>query len=134
MNDLIQIIYVSAAKAYLSDKELVNILSIARKANTAHNITGMLLYKDGSFMQAIEGPRTEIEQLYRNIVNDPSHVQVTLLIKESIGQRAFPEWSMGFRPIPKNDIDGFTDFFVSTNFEDLIMKGKAKTLLLSFKK
>jgi hypothetical protein len=117
MNDLIQIIYVSAAKSYLSDDELVNILSTARKANTAHDITGMLLYKDGSFMQAIEGPRAKIEQLYHNIENDPSHVQVTLLIKESIEQRAFPEWSMGFRPMPKNDIDGFTDFFVSPNFE-----------------
>lgn len=110
---MISITYVSSAIKLFTTAELHALLQKSREANLKHGITGMLLYNAGSFMQAIEGPRDSVYQLYRNIQRDGTHNMVTTLIDQPIEQRVFPEWSMGFNDLTGQGnapVDGFTNF------------------------
>ena len=132
MNQLTQLIYVSSATDLFTDVELKDLLVLARDENKKHHVTGMLLYKDGNFMQIIEGEESDIEQLFTNITSDKKHTGVIRLLKETIKQRAFSNWSMGFKNLSPEETEGFSDF-LSVTAEDTVLPGKAKTLLLSFK-
>ena len=132
MKELIQIIYISSSKVLLDEDQLCEFSSSFSRNNEEHGITGLLLYKDGSFMQVIEGEKLDIEQLYFNIEKDARHSGVVQLIKESIAQRQFPEWSMAVRHIPPDKNPEFSDFFVS-NSDSATLGYMAETLLKSFK-
>ena len=104
------IVYVSTAIALLKDSELIDMLNDARKCNAAHNITGVLLYSEGTFIQLIEGDAKDINQLYENIVHDPRHKNVIKLIDKHLDQRSFADWTMGFAsvdPHKTNDLLGY---------------------------
>lgn len=60
-------------------------------------VTGILLYNSGNFMQLIEGDDEKVEGLYEKIRQDTRHTGVTPLIRESITQRNFDSWLMGYR-------------------------------------
>jgi hypothetical protein len=90
------ITYVSAARRLLTDDELLALLAKSRDANARHGITGLLLYRGGSFMQAIEGPEGPLRQLYRNICADPTHHHVTTLLDNPLPAREFDDWHLGF--------------------------------------
>ena len=49
----------------MSSEELAEILRIARENNAAHDISGMLVYHGGSFLQVLEGPEGAVNSLYR---------------------------------------------------------------------
>ena len=132
MDQLIQLIYVSSAVELFTQQQLNNLLTLARDENKKHEITGLLLYKDGDFMQVIEGKETDIDQLFDNLIRDKTHSGVIRLLKEPIEQRNFSNWSMGFKNLSLEYIDGFTNFLSATP-EDTLLPGKAKVMLLSFK-
>jgi len=54
----VPLVYVSSATELFSDTQLENLLLRSRQNNSTLGITGMLLYKDGNFMQCLEGPKT----------------------------------------------------------------------------
>lgn len=91
-----RIIYLSSAKKMMSDLELNLLLEQARNKNKALDITGVLLYFDGDFMQVIEGDETNVKNLYHSIVCDPSHSTIICVFSQEIDTRQFPTWSMGF--------------------------------------
>lgn len=96
--------YISTALRHCDAGQLHKLLEKSRTNNSLHGITGMLLYKDGSFIQAIEGPEAALRQLYRNICRDPMHFNVLTLLEENIKERHFSDWSMGFA-----DLSGTTE-------------------------
>ena len=55
----------------------------------------VLCYSDGIFIQALEGGRAAVNQLYLKIAADPRHTDVVLLSYEEIGERRFAGWAMG---------------------------------------
>lgn len=110
---LISLVYVSFASHDLTDNELKDILEVSRMNNAAHSITGMLLYRDGFFIQALEGDDSVVEPLYEKIAADDRHSNVTLVYKEPISERSFNSWSMGFNKMTDEDVQampGLTDF------------------------
>ena len=100
---LVQLIYVSAATHELSDAELDVILESSIRHNTARQITGMLLYSCGNFMQVLEGPAADIDETYTRICQDPRHHQIFLLSRDPITEREFPAWHMSFRRLTRSD-------------------------------
>lgn len=106
------ITYVSSAKEIFTQEKLWELLRRARDANAQHDITGMLLYKDGSFIQAIEGPPDAIGRLYDNICADQTHHLMIKLIDDPISERAFADWSMGFQNLSAGQPaePGFTEY------------------------
>lgn len=110
---LFYLIYVSSAVRPFTDTALTDLLAQAREKNSKLEITGMLLYKDGNFMQVLEGEETTVRQLYATILNDPRHHKLVLLDTGNLAERRFSDWSMGFRNL--NDkaiqsIPGFSQF------------------------
>jgi hypothetical protein len=95
------LLYVSSAKKLFSRNELDEILAISRKNNTAVDVSGILLYKDGNLMQLLEGAQPEVTALYGRIGQDPRHTDLTLIWDGVEEERQFPSWSMAFR-----DLDG----------------------------
>ena len=91
------LIYVSSATHEMNKEELAEILDTARKKNAHISITGMLLYKDGNFMQMLEGEKESVLKLFEKIKKDPRHKDVTTVIEREAPRRTFPDWTMGFR-------------------------------------
>ena len=90
------LIYVSSATREMSNEELAEILDTARKENAKASITGMLLYKEGNFMQMLEGEKERVLDLYEKIKKDPRHKDVITVIEREAPKRTFPDWTMGF--------------------------------------
>lgn len=94
MSDLRCIVYVSTAVHSPSEQVMNNLLSKAQKRNVELGITGILLYKERTFMQYIEGTVDGLEQIYSIIKADKLHTGIIEMLNEPIHVRQFPEWSM----------------------------------------
>jgi Sensors of blue-light using FAD len=135
---LLSIVYVSTAVQQLNAEDLHKLLEAARRSNHRDGITGMLLYFEGSFIQAIEGPSDRVQQLFERLERDPRHYQVIKLVHERIAQRQFPHWSMAFRRATADslkDAEGFSDF-LEPGFDIEALRARpdlAHKLLLTFR-
>jgi len=101
------LIYLSSARRDFSAQELQELLVRSRYHNEQQGITGLLLYKDGNFLQAIEGEEEAVESLYARIEADPRHHGLMVLFHEEIPERDFASWTMGFRDLSSRPSDGF---------------------------
>jgi hypothetical protein len=107
------LVYVSTATIRWSDTDLDQLLQQSRKDNFIADITGLLLFKDGNFMQILEGPRDAVLKLLAKIRRDARHQGVLVLFEEETPHREFKDWSMGFKKIgPGTTLaaPGFSDF------------------------
>jgi hypothetical protein len=135
---LTSLVYISFASKNLSETELTEILQKARENNQKLDVTGMLLYRNGFFIQALEGEDETVMPLYEKIKKDERHRSVLMIHKGSIRQRSFQDWSMGFQYIENKDLaslDGFNDFLDKPFNGEFFRKNpsSAQTLLFSFK-
>lgn len=109
-----QLAYVSTAVQLMSDGELVDILKIARRRNADNNVTGVLLYSDGTFIQVLEGEPDRIDDIFDSIANDKRHKNIIKLIDGKLDAKHFPDWNMGFSAIDKDKAREITGFLSST--------------------
>ena len=91
---LVRLLYASRAVDSSADA-IAGILSQSRQYNPTSGITGILCYGGGIFLQAIEGGRSAVSELYGHIQKDPRHKDVVLLDFEEISERRFGGWTMG---------------------------------------
>ena len=91
---LVRLLYASRA-VDSSAETLTSILTQSRQFNPINGITGVLCYGGGVFLQAIEGGRQAVSDLYVHIQKDHRHKDVILLHYEEITERRFGGWSMG---------------------------------------
>jgi hypothetical protein len=126
---LIQVIYVSAARHLFNPAELRELLRLARIKNERLEVTGMLLYHEGSFLQVLEGPPSAVNPLLETIDRDQRHQNLMLLLRREIEARNFADWKMGFVEVvaEAKSLPGFRDYFKShSSFLDL--RGDPKTI------
>jgi hypothetical protein len=90
------ILYASTARRLYTDADLTALLATARRNNAQHDITGMLLYGGGSFLQVLEGPEAAVRERFARIAADRAHKNVDVLLENVVEARLFGEWSMGF--------------------------------------
>lgn len=112
------LIYVSAARHLMSEDDATALLLQARARNAERGVTGMLLYKDGSFMQLLEGDEAAVQDTFDRIRNDPRHGGIQVLRDGPLEQRNFDGWSMGFRSVRPADlalVPGFADLALFTD-------------------
>ena len=81
------------------------ILATSRERNKALNITGLLAYADGCFLQLIEGERSAVLKQYAVIASDNRHTDVTILSSAKITQRTYTEWEMGGAMLSSRSVD-----------------------------
>jgi hypothetical protein len=114
------LIYSSRVMSDLSDHDLIDLLDISRRNNDRLGLTGVLLYRQGRFLQYLEGPRDALLERVRIIAADDRHTSFVTLLEEDIPRRLFPAWSMGFERLTErgaSDIPGYR-----TSFADLSEK------------
>ena len=130
---MLQTIYASASTKPFTQKELVELLKVAREKNMAADVTGMLLYHAGCFLQVLEGPDENVDAIYAKVQTDPRHTNLLLLVRETIEERAFEHWSMGFVDTTRiaEHMGGFVDYMRA--FESMTLdKTRARILLKRF--
>ena len=132
--EIVQLIYISHAIKKMSPQELNRILMDARPANEAKHITGMLLYRDGLFIQVLEGDEQAIEQLLVNLKKDTRHRDVHVVSKQVVKHREFSDWSMGFKNI-SHDMEGSNYFMESAKepMDNTIAPSAARKMLETFR-
>ncbi len=117
MTDMIfQLVYISAANKEFTEDELQELLEKARVNNQSLNVSGMLLFHQGSFIQALEGPQTAVESLYLKISEDKRHTETRVLFRGELEERSFDSWSMVFyrsTQSAKENLEGFHQFLKS---------------------
>lgn len=91
------IVYVSSAARPVNEADLVHLIERARARNKRCEVTGLLLFDAGNFMQYIEGPRSGLSEVFERIKRDPLHTGLIELCHEQINRRAFGEWTMAAR-------------------------------------
>ena len=133
------VVYVSSATSLFSDEELRALLETSRKNNQAGDITGLLLHKDGNFMQMLEGPEEAGLACLSRIEVDPRHGGILRLLAKEEPFRQFAGWTMGFKRLDGSAhgiIPGRSDFLdVPFNDEHYRQNpSQALSLLLDFKK
>ena len=132
------IVYVSVAQGNTSKEDLLDILAKSREANAEAGITGMLLYKDGAFMQALEGEEEAVRELYARIARDPRHFGLLTLVESEREDRCFGDWSMGFQDLSSPEAratPGYSEFLdiPLTAAEFSKNPGQCERLLWAFK-
>lgn len=95
MDTLHTLVYVSHATAEQTEAEVERLLLDSRRNNARDGITGVLLHRDGSFMQCLEGAEAAVRRTFARIQADHRHDGVIVLLDEPIDARSFPDWTMG---------------------------------------
>ncbi len=131
-------VYISSAVRLMKEPDLAELLNQSRENNSRNNITGMLLYKDGSFMQAFEGEEADVVNLHNKILEDSRHKGIITLLEGELKERQFGEWSMAFANINslnQAELEGYSSYLKEPFTEDYFGKHphKALKLLVSFK-
>jgi len=96
----------------MNEPELERVLAQSRAWNSAHGLTGTLLYSNGSIMQVLEGPYNEVQHIPARISRDNRHAHVVKLADGPTEHRQFQQWSMGFKAVNPNDfvpLKGYLD-------------------------
>ncbi len=108
---MISLVYVSTVSRPIKEAELIHILDVARARNSRQNVSGILLYSGGRFFQVLEGDETDVLDIYHDIAENKLHRSPVILYQESIEERTFGDWSMGYRHIDsesdKNTLEGY---------------------------
>jgi len=126
---LVRLLYASRA----SDASAVavrDIFDTARAHNHASGITGILVYGGGVFMQAIEGGRQAVSDLYGTILRDRRHKDVVLLHYEEIAERRFSAWTMGLVDTNRVNASVLLKYSERAELDPYSVSGKVSMALL----
>lgn len=87
--------YISKFNKVMTVEEVHQLAEESAKNNAKKNITGILMSSGQIFFQIIEGPETEIDNLWNSISRDSRHTDI-IILQTSTGSfdRLFPDWSM----------------------------------------
>ncbi|MGB5684887.1 MAG: BLUF domain-containing protein [Candidatus Electrothrix sp.] len=90
------IIYISDYTGDPKDigRDIIKIHKSSVQNNPGLNITGVLFYHNGNFLQVIEGMQEDLEKLMTVLEQDPRHAQITRIVDTEVVKRGFPDWQM----------------------------------------
>jgi Sensors of blue-light using FAD len=126
---LVRLLYASRATDARPDL-IDSILAQSRQYNPAIGITGILCYGGGIFLQAIEGGRTAVSELFKHIQCDPRHKDVVLLHYEEISERRFGGWTMGQVNLAKINTSILLKYAERAELDPYAVSGKVSLALL----
>jgi hypothetical protein len=126
---LVRLLYASRAIDPAS-AEIEQILAQSRQGNPGLGITGILCYGGGIFLQAIEGGRNSVSELYGHIQRDPRHKDVILLHYEEISERRFSGWTMGQVNMSKINASILLKYAEKPELDPYNVSGKVSLALL----
>ncbi|AUC77252.1 BLUF domain-containing protein [Olleya sp. Bg11-27] len=90
-----RIIYTSQSTKQFNKRDLLDLLHDSRAFNTMDNISGVLMHKNGLFLQIIEGKSKDLENLIERLRRDTRHNNLKIIDDQLVEDRIFANWSMG---------------------------------------
>ncbi|OYY87029.1 MAG: blue light sensor protein [Acidovorax sp. 28-64-14] len=117
---LVRLLYASRA-VDTSPAAIEAILTQSRQHNPGSGITGILCYGGGVFLQAIEGGRSAVNELYGHIQRDP---------REEIAERRFGGWTMGQVNLSKINHSILLKYSEKPELDPYAVSGKVSFALL----
>ena len=102
------LLYASTATRTLSLAEMNVFIERCRHRNAWTGLSGLLVRRDGRYVQFIEGPPAALDRLYGRICSDERHTDVATLASGTARRALFPAWSMylldvQMQPAPARD-------------------------------
>jgi hypothetical protein len=126
---LVRLLYASRA-VDTSPEAIESILTQSRQHNPVTGITGILCYGGGIFLQAIEGGRQQVSDLFGHIQKDARHKDVILLHYEEIFERRFGGWTMGQVNLSKLNHSILLKYSEKPELDPYLVSGKVSLALL----
>jgi hypothetical protein len=126
---LVRLLYASRA-VDTTPEAIETILAQSRHSNPTCGITGILCYGGGIFLQAIEGGRMAVSELYGHIQKDKRHKDVVLLHYEEIMERRFGGWTMGQVNLSKLNHSILLKYSERAELDPYAVSGKVSLALL----
>jgi hypothetical protein len=124
-----RLIYTSREFRPLSEADLKRLVTRSRIRNEQDGLTGFLYYSAGTFLQMLEGEEATVNATFARIEDDYRHIIASILMRETITERFFENWSMETaNPTKASKI--LRDFFQMDQDLDLTKLDADKALLL----
>lgn len=95
-----QLLYASRGTYTLQADDLIRLLLSARAHNRRARVTGVLVYRNGAFMQLLEGGEQALSGLYARIADDPRHCDIEMMLSRAVDTPLMHGWSMGYAEAP----------------------------------
>ncbi len=96
------ICYVSSLNSSLKINDLNHLFKTTKSNNTCIGISGILIHKNGNFLQILEGEVEKVDTLYQNICLDNRHHSIIIIINTEICDRIFESYGTEFSIIESN--------------------------------
>ncbi|RYD38415.1 MAG: BLUF domain-containing protein [Verrucomicrobiaceae bacterium] len=131
---MIHIIYMSSQTGEFSKAQLRALLEASFENNTRLGVTGILLYRNGNFLQLIEGEAAAVDSLLQKISQDPRHKNIMVFLREEIPGRQFGGWSMAFRDLSMDTAcsEGFNGLLNQDKTDISQLPSKARAFMRMF--
>ncbi|MEM1184120.1 MAG: BLUF domain-containing protein [Planctomycetota bacterium] len=100
-----RVLYVSTAAHRFDEPSVARLAERSSAKNRLLDVTGVLIYGRGQFMQLLEGPKDNVRAVMRTINEDPRHFNILTVIDEPTSVRLFDSWGMGHLAIPEPTSD-----------------------------
>jgi hypothetical protein len=91
-----QLAFASRARDGLRPSDTSEIIGASRANNARLGVTGVLVYSGESFLQLVEGPDGALSTLWRKLIIDDRHRQLTALHDGVADARWFDDWRAGY--------------------------------------
>jgi hypothetical protein len=89
-----QIVYTSRAAPGVSGADVFGIIETSARNNPRREVTGFLIFSGTEFLQVIEGPTDQLEELLSTLHDDIRHTDLEIQLRSSIPGRKFADWRM----------------------------------------
>ena len=93
---LFQLVYASRSAIKVTPEIVQDILSSCEANNNILKISGILNYRNGRFMQLLEGGETDVRKLFDSIARDARHTDIQVLYEGHGAANRMSLWAMGF--------------------------------------
>lgn len=91
---LFKVSYISQARGEFDDLKLNALMAVSQARNIDNDLTGVLAYGNGHFVQILEGPIGPLATVMRSIRADERHGGLAIVGPVPIARRNFPDWCM----------------------------------------
>ncbi|MCZ4319205.1 BLUF domain-containing protein [Aequorivita viscosa] len=89
---LYTVCYISNAISLWENGQLQDFFESVVKRNNALDISGLLLYHEGTFVQVLEGDQITVDSLFSAVKSDTRHNQLTVMMEREIKHRIFKNY------------------------------------------
>ena len=96
------LLYYGVESFRFEQNDFEDLLKQSREKNRHLEVTGKLIYCEGTFIQLLEGTEQNVEDIYAAIKKDQRLVATKLITSGHAESRYFKDWSMDFERISLN--------------------------------